>query len=164
MISELPEQLIAQAESLIRDAYANEASVRRSVSCAYYALFHLLIRDAIANWRHVDHHARLARTFEHKRMRDASLAVVKDIGNVRSLDMADHQHVVRFNVLVVAETFVDLQQARGRADYDIGESFDALDAAADVAKARLAFLNWAEVRHEPLAQRYLYSLLFKERQ
>jgi len=32
----------------------------------------------------------------------------------------------------------------------------------DVAQVRLAFLNRAEVRDEPLAQRYLYSLLFKD--
>ena len=52
MLNELPEQLIAQAELLIRDPDANEASVRRAVSAAYYALFHLLIRDAVANWKH----------------------------------------------------------------------------------------------------------------
>lgn len=102
MIRDLPEQLIAHAELLIRDEHANEASVRRAVSAAYYALFHLLIRDAIANWRHADHHARLARMFERRRMKDASAAMVKEIGGVRSLDMADPGQVVRFNLSVVA--------------------------------------------------------------
>lgn len=103
VVSELPEQLIEQAESLIRDLHANEASVRRAVSSAYYALFHLLIRDAIANWRHVDHQARLARMFEHKRMKDASAAMVKEIGDVGNPDSAEPEQVVRFKLSVVAE-------------------------------------------------------------
>jgi len=52
---------------------------------------------------------------------------------------------------------------RYKADYDIEEPFQPLDAAVDVAQARLAFVTWAEVRDEPIAQRYLYSLLFKDR-
>ena len=56
-----------------------------------------------------------------------------------------------------------MQQARHEADYDIGEPFAPVDAAVDVAPARLAFVARAEVRDEPLAQRYLYSLLFRDR-
>jgi len=47
VITDLPEQLMAQAELLIRNSDSNEANVRRAVSSAYYALFHLLVRDAI---------------------------------------------------------------------------------------------------------------------
>jgi hypothetical protein len=32
------------------------------------------------NWRHADHHARLARAFDHKRMKNASLAILKETG------------------------------------------------------------------------------------
>jgi hypothetical protein len=56
-----------------------------------------------------------------------------------------------------------LQQARHRADYDVGEVFDALEAAVNVAQARLAFEYWAKVKDEPLAQGYLYTLFFKDR-
>src|ERR1035438_8098301 len=41
-------------------------------STAYYALFHLLIREATGNWKRDVQRARLARTFEHGRMRKAS--------------------------------------------------------------------------------------------
>ena len=165
MITELPEQLISQAEFLLREAAFNEASVRRAVSSAYYALFHLLIRDAVVNWRHADQHARLARAFDHKRMKDASTAILKEIGNIpiQSTAGADPEQVSRFRLSTVAQAFVDLQQARHKADYDIGEPFGPVDAAVDVAQARLAFVTWADVRDEPLAQRYLYSLLFRDR-
>lgn len=165
MITELPEQLISQAEFLLREATFNEANIRRAVSSAYYALFHLLIRDAVVNWKHADQHARLARTFDHKRMKDASTAVLKEIGNLpnQAAAGADTEQASRFRLSTVAQAFVDLQQARHRADYDIGEPFGSVDAAVDIAQARLAFVTWAEVRDEPLAQRYLYSLLFRDR-
>ncbi len=165
MITDLPEQLMAQAELLIRNSDSNEANVRRAVSSAYYALFHLLVRDAILNWKHADHRSRLARTFDHKRMKDASTAILKEIGNVQNQESPNPipQQDLRFRLSIVAQAFVDLQQARHRADYDIEEPFQPLDAAVDVAQAQLAFLTWAEVKDELLAQRYLYSLLFKDR-
>jgi hypothetical protein len=162
VITDLSEQLMAQAEFLVRDSDSNEANVRRSVSSAYYALFHLLVRDAILNWKHADHRSRLARTFDHKRMKDASTAILKEIGNVWNPEAGDSDRE-RFGLWTFAQAFVDLQQARHRADYDIEEPFQPLDAAVHIAQARLAFLTWDEVKDEPLAQRYLYSLLFKDR-
>jgi hypothetical protein len=117
------------------------------------------------NWKHADQHARLARAFDHKRMKDASTAILKEIGSVPSQVTAgaDTEQASRFRLSTVAQAFVDLQQARHKADYDIGEPFGPVDAAVDVAQARLAFVTWAGVRDEPIAQRYLYSLLFKDR-
>jgi uncharacterized protein (UPF0332 family) len=163
VVQNLPEQLIEQAEFLLRARVASEADVRRSVSTAYYALFHLLIRDSIANWKHIDHHSKLARAFDHKRMKDASIALLKDIGSFSDSHVAGREEGLRFKISMVAQTFVELQQARHKADYDIGESFNPLDASVEVAQARVAFLNWADVRDESIAQRYLYSLLFKDR-
>ena len=165
MVTDLPEQLIAQAEFLVRIADSNEANVRRAVSSAYYALFHLLVPDAVLNWKHAEHRSRLARAFDHKRMKDASTAILKKIGNVPHLESADPdpEQASRFRLSTVAQAFVDLQQARHKADYDIERPFQPLDAVVDVAQARLAFLTWAEVKDEPLAQGYLYSLLFKDR-
>jgi hypothetical protein len=165
VITELPEQLISQAEFLLREAAFNEANVRRAVSSAYYSLFHLLIRDAVVNWRHADQHARLARSFDHKRMKDASTATLKEMGNIpiQPTAGADAEQAARFRLSTVAQAFVDLQQARHKADYDVEEPFQPLDAALDVAQARLAFTAWSEVGDQPMAQRYLYLLLFKDR-
>jgi hypothetical protein len=165
VIVDLPEQLIAQAEFLLRDSALNEANVRRAVSSAYYALFHLLVQDAVLNWKHADQRARLARTFDHRRMKDASTAILKEIGGVQSLATTggEDEQASRFRLSAVAQAFVDLQQARHKADYDTGEPFPPLDAAVDVAQARLAFVTWFEVRDELVARRYLYSLLFKDR-
>lgn len=72
---------MAFAEDLLKQALLllhkepktpTQASLRRSVSTAYYALFHLLIQDACANWSRLDTRDHLARAFEHKTMKDAS--------------------------------------------------------------------------------------------
>jgi hypothetical protein len=75
---------MAFAEDLLKQAFLllnkepktpTQASLRRSVSTAYYALFHLLIQDASANWSRMDTRDYLARAFEHKTMKEASTRV-----------------------------------------------------------------------------------------
>ena len=69
-----PEDLLEQAKHLANreKKKPRQASLRRSVSTAYYSLFQLLIREATLNWRRVDQRAVLARFFEHGRMKAAS--------------------------------------------------------------------------------------------
>ena len=73
---------MAFADDLLKQAYLllnkeskhpTQASLRRSVSTAYYALFHLLIQEACANWSRTDTRDYLARAFDHKTMKDSSL-------------------------------------------------------------------------------------------
>ena len=61
----LADDLLAQAYHLLnKDGDAPiEASLRRAVSTAYYALFHLLIGDAVGNWGITRQRSELARTF-----------------------------------------------------------------------------------------------------
>jgi hypothetical protein len=107
-----------------------------------------LIRDAALNWKHAGQHARLARAFNHRRMKDASTAILREIGSLPGppAAAAGTEHAALFRLSTVAQAFADLQQARHKADYDIGEPFEPVDAAVDVAQARLAFAAWAEVR------------------
>jgi hypothetical protein len=53
----------------------HQADLRRAVSAAYYALFHLLTSEAAGNWRNIHQQARFARMFEHGRMKNASSKV-----------------------------------------------------------------------------------------
>ena len=75
------------ADDLLEQAYhlANlepgtpkQASLRRAVSTAYYALFHLLIDEAVSNWNVPRQRSTLARTFEHSKMRNVCQDHVKD--------------------------------------------------------------------------------------
>src|ERR1035438_1492346 len=75
---------MAYADDLFRDAHhlakrggkhPKQSSLRRAVSTAYYAAFHLLVADFVANWRIPDQRARLGRMFEHRRMSGAVLEI-----------------------------------------------------------------------------------------
>jgi hypothetical protein len=54
----------------VLDIAARQASLRRAVSTAYYARFHLLISEATLNWRRVEYRNALARVFEHGKMKN----------------------------------------------------------------------------------------------
>src|SRR5580658_2808224 len=56
---------------------ARQACLRRAVSTAYYALFHLLISEATLNWGRPELRSELGRFFEHGRMRSACLGKVR---------------------------------------------------------------------------------------
>src|SRR5579863_4384971 len=69
---------MAFADDLLEQAYhlANleggepkQASLRRAVSTAYYALFHLLIDEAVGNWGVTRQRGILARVFDHREMK-----------------------------------------------------------------------------------------------
>jgi uncharacterized protein (UPF0332 family) len=137
-----------------------QASLRRAVSTAYYALFHLLISEATLNWRRPEQRSLLARMFEHGKMKAASerqRAVCNRFLNSSppagpELDCARH-------LLQVAATFFDAQQQRHAADYDNSVQWTRTQVKSRIAAVEEAFESWRAVRDEPDAQAYLISLL-----
>lgn len=128
----------------------DEVFLRRAVSTAYYALFHLLIQDACSDWPNPEQRARLSRQFSHGRMKDASEATAR-------------RSPVGSDLFVVSNTFVHLQGRRHQADYDLEAKFSSLDVVVDLSAAELSFVSWERVRKEAAAREYLFSLLFKDR-
>lgn len=107
------EDLLKQAFLLVHKEPKNptQASLRRSVSTAYYALFHLLIQEACANWSRRDTRDFLARAFDHKTMKEASTRAEN-----ASYDSAVNSQVVS-RLRAVARAFRELQHQRHLADY-----------------------------------------------
>ena len=70
---------------------------------------------------------------------------------------------VQAGLNVVANTFVQLQQSRHVADYDLGVVLSPEEAALDILLAEDAFKIWGDIKNEPIVQDYLFSLLFKDR-
>jgi uncharacterized protein (UPF0332 family) len=139
-----------------------QASLRRSVSTAYYALFHLLISEATLNWKRVERRPLLARFFEHGKMKSAS---DKQRGECTrffnskpppppgaDLDCMRHLHRV-------ADTFFEAQQQRHTADYDNSKDWTRTEAVRLIAKVDSAFQSWRAIRDNAAAQAYLISLL-----
>lgn len=135
------------------DAENRDSCRRRAISTAYYAVFHLLIEDFVANWPVADQRARLARMFNHQRMRDASLAP-KDRKNPTSVET---------QTIDVITAFRQLQEDRHRADYDIGWKLVGTDVVNAITLAETAFSKWHAVRGDEVARDHLLSMFGAKR-
>ena len=162
-----PEHLLEQAERLASAGTGRprQADLRRAVSTAYYALFHLLTRESsrkVAS--HVGLRLLVARAFNHAEMKRASVAFAKkqlpeDLGSTMPTA------TISADLQMVANSFVQLQEYRHRADYDTrsDRGFTRQTARAEVRRAREAFDAWERVRNEAAAEVYLLALLLHGR-
>ncbi|MGA2134018.1 MAG: hypothetical protein ABSH50_17125 [Bryobacteraceae bacterium] len=107
------DELIAHAEFLATLDPPRQADMRRAVSAAYYALFHLLTSEAAGNWKNINQQARFTRMLDHGKMKNAS----SKISNQKA--PSDPALVLISTVSkLVTDNFVTLQQERHSADYD----------------------------------------------
>jgi uncharacterized protein (UPF0332 family) len=153
----LPADLLEQAERLAQlDARRpKQASLRRAVSSAYYALFHLLTSEASALYAlEPGLAARINRTFSHSDMKKAS----QWIGNgklPRAVQSPGGSYTTPPELKTVADAFVSLQQARHEADYDLSRTFRRQEALNFVQSAREAFAAWEQIKRTDDARIYL---------
>ncbi len=155
----LHSDLLEQAEHLIRRERRRprQASLRRAISTAYYALFHLMVHEATLRVRGSPAlRQKFSRAFDHGSMRSASNAFV----NARP-----HQLVgltgglpIPPQLQTLARTFVELQEARHEADYNVAARFTRNEADDLVGLARQAFHDWQTLRTDGAAQMYLAAL------
>jgi len=156
------DQLLEQAFHLANRERTRprQASLRRAVSTAYYALFHLLIYEATLNWKQKDLRPTLSRHFSHGKMKSASQRQGKDRERATpALSSPDPTAEVQRQLSIVAKTFVETQAYRHTADYDNAESWTRIDTLAVIDNVKAAFESWALIRKDDLAQAYLLSLL-----
>jgi uncharacterized protein (UPF0332 family) len=154
------DELFGQAISLLfeRDPLT-QADLRRSVSTAYYGLFHLLISETVAYWNHDASRDKLARMFDHKSMKKAS----GQISDSRLFPFVGEDPEVINKLKTVAGAFVELQAKRHTADYDNSKTWNPDEARADVLTAAEAFTAWESIKSERIAVEYLVSLLIRTR-
>ena len=153
------DDLLSQALNLVHTAPATQASVRRAVSSAYYAVFHLLIAEATANWSNVKLRAALGRAYDHGVMTAASNRLL----NTRDFPSTGEDPRAVASLRVVAREFIQLQQNRHFADYNLTIDLDPVDAAEQVKAAEKIFEIWPTIRSHLITQEYLVSLVVKNR-
>ena len=137
-----------------------QAWLRRSVSTAYYALFHLLVGEAVQCWNGSQAaRAGLERAFEHKRMMEVSRAV----SNGTWKGWGTPLPAVPGELRSVAQTFINLQDARHQADYDNARIWTWKQCIELFSEVTTAFAEWDSIRTEPAANEYLLSLLMGKR-
>ena len=143
-----------------------QASLRRAVSAAYYALFHLLTSEAalkLAPTKPAKLRLQIRRAFQHGEMKSAC----ELFGGRTIVDRNSSSNLLHListpleqEIIDVASTFVDLQQARHMADYDHVTPLVRANALLRVAQVEKAFARWKTVRTKPNADVFLASLLF----
>lgn len=131
------------------EKHPKQAYLRRGVSTAYYAVFHLLIDEAVGKWAVERHRNKLARNFKHQEMKKTCERVPEKAKSGAKLPA---------ELITVARSFVKLQQNRETADYDnskiwsVEEAFESLDLLDD------AFRGWEEIRNREEAWDFLLEL------
>jgi hypothetical protein len=146
----LADDLLEDARHLAAKGNAEHRAscMRRAVSTAYYAVFHLLVEDFVEHWEFVDQRPRLARMFNHQKMRDAPFAP-KDKRNPTAAEMA---------LMDVVRAFGQLQNDRHRADYDLAWNIVGTDVVDAITLAEDTFAKWRSIRNEDAAQQHLLSM------
>jgi len=66
---------------------------------------------------------------------------------------------IQSELSLIADAFVELQEARHDADYDTTQVFARADTLEKVEQANEAFAAWKLVRNEPNATAFLAALL-----
>ena len=138
-----------------------QASLRRGVSAAYYAIFHMLVDEAvnrmIAAPRHPIRNC-LRRAFSHSNMNTVAQQFATDSVSPKLSPGLNGQPLPP-KLMQVAEAFVDLQQARHEADYNTAQRFSRRDVLDLIDQADQAEKDWRDVRNTLPADTFLVGLL-----
>lgn len=159
----LPTDLLAQAKFLSakEPRRPKQASLRRAVSAAYYALFHRLISEGAKSIVSGSHSAPLrnltGRAFEHASMKRACKAF-SSMGIPPDLQTG-LPNGVPSEIQKVAEIFLMLQAMRHEADYNLSLRLSRSETNDLIAEADHAFRLWEKVRKTDAAKTFLLSLL-----
>jgi hypothetical protein len=158
-----PHDLIAfarQIAELYPKPASHQPSLRRAISTAYYALFHLLISDGVAYCGDKQLAATLARMFDHGTMKSVSDAKVSEInGLFDPQPPVEPLRTVAYHIHNVAETFGQAQNNRLDADYNLSREWQPDQVLLLIEGVESAFESWNIVRTEQAAKDYLLSML-----
>ena len=161
--------LLEQAKHLAKKETKRpkQASLRRAVSAAYYALFHHLIdassRFAVRGGNREALRNAVTRAFDHGEMKKAAGSFAGG-----GLPALLHPTVptppgVPAELKRLAQAFVELQQARHEADYDLTRAFTRRDALDFVDRTEQAFKDWRTVEGTPAGDAFLIALLLRSK-
>ena len=145
----LADQLFEDAEFLAEKGITDQRQtlMRRSISTAYYAAFHLFIEDFVEHWEFPDQRARLGRMFGHSKM--CTGLTPQDRKNPTPAEQALQDVITAFS---------QLQKDRERADYDSGWRLVETDVRNAIRLSEDVFAKWREIKDENIARRHLLSM------
>jgi hypothetical protein len=168
------QQLLEQAQALamLDPRRPKQANLRRAVSSAYYAVFHMLVYSA--SWQAAGPRkstlANTANNIVGRWFSHGTMAKTSQIFSGRGSPKLNALFKTNLGALVtqplqdVANAFVDLQEQRHVADYDLAAApFTRQGTLALVQRARQAFDDWQTASEsDPMAPLYMTLLLAGE--
>jgi uncharacterized protein (UPF0332 family) len=169
----LADDLLELAKKMVgyRKKDVLEARLRRAISTAYYALFHMLLEKGSARIiTHAGLRQLVSRSYVHGDMYKAAKSFVSGAGGLPRHVTAPFGGTVPpvpAEIIRVATAFVALQEARHEADYELGKVITRADAQRLVSQADSAFSDWNTASGVPangdMCELFLASLLLCER-
>ncbi|MCY4327718.1 MAG: hypothetical protein OXC53_09050 [Rhodobacteraceae bacterium] len=160
----LHKDLLKQASLLARKEPKKplQASLRRAVSASYDTIFHLLVDEAtrlmLKGHDRAPLRDNLARAFHHATMKQTAVAFTKGTLPPKLVIGANNQ-VLQRPLIAVAETFVQLQEARHAADYDRSLRFTRQEVLDLIDLTEQAFQDWKQIHNSLQADTFLIGLL-----
>jgi uncharacterized protein (UPF0332 family) len=169
MAETLHDQLLEQAQHLVqRDRKRpRQASLRRAISAAYYALFHCLVASATAELVGTNKDRRalrtmLARSYTHTGMAKVCQAFACAGTPPKHLKPVFDQEKPSAEIQSVATAFRELQEAREEADYNPYHMVSRTEAELLVEQARDALRAWDDVPDGLVRRAFLIAMLLGE--
>jgi uncharacterized protein (UPF0332 family) len=158
--------LLLQARRLARldPMRPRQANLRRAISSAYYALFHYLIDQACrsvlgTHQAQLPYRQVIGRGFDHGSMKRACRSFAGGNlpqGVARGLPAG---FAIPNDLQNVAQTFVELQEQRHLADYDLSQRFARAEVLALVAQADQARLQFHHMNDRTMQRFFLACLM-----
>jgi len=137
--------LLSQAEALLKFEDVNQAAIRRAISNAYNAVFHLIIQDGVDLLLGIEEtkvNNYFQRSFDHGSMKAGCEDVRKNQLPNRHAPIAGP---FPYELVQLAIIFVDLQRMRHDADYNHYESISTNIAEDNIRIAYDAINYWKSV-------------------
>lgn len=155
------EQLLAQSLQLAGSEPRRplQASVRRATSAAYYALFHFVIEEigrhlvgASIDGRDLRH--ALGRSLDHGTLKECFDRFLRTSAALPEALLRCLRDRIgpSDEMMFVAESFLELQSMRKRADYDLGVRITRPEAERAHWLAEQSILRWSQMRGTREAQ------------
>jgi len=144
-----------------RGAGPSDADIRRAISNAYYAVFHLLVMESTdllcpPNLPRLA--TRFRRGFAHGGMKAVCVAVARGHSSMPPLFSTLFPQPLDTALTAVADAFETLQTDRHLADYDTTNPISLGSAQASVLTARRAIAAWQTIRGTDDAKIFLTAL------
>ena len=163
----LAEELLEHARFLanLDPRSTSQANIRRAISAAYYAVFHLFAAEVAAQVS-PDSPAglreRTQRALDHTQMYKVAKSF-SQAGATRVKDIPDDivlPNPVSVELASIGNRFKQLQDERHAADYDVLKHYDPTDALTQVQEAEEVFKDWQVEKNSTNAPIFLASLMF----